>query len=170
MSLPHEKNVNFDRLFLVLLSKLDVEKISDSSLISNELLARDIDVVLDRLLVDFTHWSSEAKQDAKVHVMNYVTSIDRAEFATEAKLRLKPTPLARRIIYAILFCIIGMFTILLLPVTLISCLILKSQPLAEGERIVSYREWIRETSDSLSRWFWPDTLPPCYCCVLAETR
>ena len=95
-------NANADRLLLVLLSKLDLSKISDSSQVSSDLLSREMDVVLDHLLADFAHWNSKEKLSAKAQVMDYITTTDPADFAADAKLRLDP-PLVRRIIFATLF-------------------------------------------------------------------
>ena len=160
-------NANADRLLLVLLSKLDLSKISDSSQISSDLLSREMDVVLDHLLADFVHWNSQEKLGAKAQVMDYITTTDQADFAADAKLRLDP-PLVRRIIFATLFCIFGLLVILLSPITFLCYLVTKSEPLAEGERIASQYESLCEISDSLSRSLWPDALPPCYCCFSTE--
>lgn len=165
---------NSDRLLFVLFSKLDVDRISDQSFpLPDDVLASEIEVVIDHLLMNFDHWSTEEKSKSKTEALNYIAGTDRDELVTEIRRRFPKhlQPLGRRILAGLLFCIGYLIVILFSPFLFFFWLmdkIWKQRPLEENEYRPSRYQAICEMSDMISRMIWPDKHPPCYCC-LAES-
>ena len=165
---------NSDRLLFVLFSKLDAEKISDQSSMPCDVLEKELTVVVDHLLLGFEHWSSEEKSKSKAEVISYIATTDRDEMVTEIRRRIpnQHAPLGRRIVAWLLFCVGGLFVILISPFTLMLWLADKtgmSKPLEEDQYRPSQYQSLCEMSDIFSRKLWPDQFPPCYCCSVGDS-
>ena len=167
MTLP---DANSDRLLFVLFSKLDWKKISDQTLMPNDVLMREIGVVVDHLLLNFDHWTAEAKSKSKTEVQNYLATTSRDDLKAEIIRRIpQRRTLGRRIMKGSLFSLFLFFAILLSPILMLIWLgawVLR--PLEKDEHRPSLFQSLGELAESLTSRILPEPFPPCYCCVTTE--